>query len=160
MAQVATGLFLDDVVCAKLKDKVVFVVPPEIDIPRKLNLAIVRKIDDDKFEFYVEGENLPYDELVDKSLLISEEDAKTVFGNLPFKNVSCLIGKIVIDENLGKIGVVKDVAGTSAQKHLIVEHLGRGGEVLIPFVSDLIKDEYNNVIIMSLPSGLIEMNKD
>lgn len=157
MAQVATGLFLVDDVCARLKDKDVFIVPPEIDIPRKLNLELVRKIDDNKFEFSIEGEKLPYDALVGKSLLISEEDAKTVFGNLPFKNVSRLIGKIVIDENLGKIGVVKDVAGTSAQKHLVVEHLSR--EVLIPLVDDLIKEESEKEIIMLLPSGLLEVNK-
>ena len=156
MAHVATGLFLDDEVCDKLKDKEAFVVPPQIDIPRKLKFAIVRKMDDNKFEFSVEGEDLSYDALVGKSLLISEQDAKDVFANLPLKT-SGLIGKTIIDGNLGKIGKVNDVAGTSAQKHLIVEH--DGDEILIPYVAEFIKEENEDEILMDLPPGIIEVNK-
>ena len=156
MAQVAAGLFLDNEVCAKLKDEEAFVVPPEIDIPRKLKFATVRKIDDGKFEFSVQ-ENFPHEALVGKSLLISNQVAKGIFVELPLKTAD-LIGKIIVDNEIGKIGKVKDVAGTSEQKHLVVEY--NSDEVLIPYVEEFIKEEKGNEILMDLPAGMIEVNKD
>ena len=155
MAQVATGLFLDNEACSKLKEAEAFVVPPEIDIPRKLKFAIVRKIDDDKFEFSVQ-EKLPYETLVGKRLLISDKVAKDIFAKLPLKTGD-LIGKLIVDDNLGKIGKVKDVAGTSAQKHLVIEY--KGDEVLVPYVEEFIKEEKDEEILMDLPAGMIEVNK-
>ncbi|MDO5426827.1 MAG: hypothetical protein Q4F54_03825 [Coriobacteriia bacterium] len=147
---------MDNEVCSKLKGEEAFVVPPEIDVPRKLKFAIVSKIDDYKFEFSVQ-ENMSYEVLVGKNLLISDKVAKDIFTKLPLKTGD-VIGKIIIDSNLGKIGKVKDVAGTSAQKHLVVEY--KGDEVLVPYVKEFIKEENGNEIIMDLPAGMIEVNKD
>lgn len=155
MAQVATGLFLDNEACLKLKDEEAFVVPPEIDVPRKLKFTIVSKIDDYKFEFSVQ-ENMPYETLVGKNLLISDQVAKDIFTKLPLK-AGDVIGKVIIDSNLGKIGKVKDVAGTLAQKHLVVEY--NEDEVLVPYVEEFIKEENSNEILMDLPAGMIEVNR-
>ena len=156
MAQVAAGLFLDNEVCSKLKGEEAFVVPPEIDVPRKLKFGIVSKIDDYKFEFSVQ-ENMPYEALVGKNLLISDQVAKDIFTKLPLKTGD-LIGKVIVDGNLGKIGKVKEVAGTSMQKHLVVEY--KGDEVLVPYVEEFIKEEKGNEVLMDLPAGMIEVNKD
>lgn len=155
MAQVAAGLFLDNEVCKKLKGVEAFVVPPETDVPRKLKLAIIRKMDDFKFEFSLE-ENLPYESLVGKSLLISDHEAQDIFTKLPLKTEN-LLGKVIVDGNLGKIGKVKDVSGTSAQKHLVVEY--KGDEVLVPYVEEFIKEKKDEEILMDLPAGMIEVNK-
>lgn len=157
VAHVATGLFLNDEAIKNLHGKKTFVVPPDIDTSREIELGDIKIIDELKFEFTSKFDSASVDELVGKSLLISTEDAKEVFGDLLFENDNKLIGKTVIDSKQGKIGEVKDVAGTSAQKHLIIDC--NGDEVLIPFVNEFVKEEKENEILMKLPAGIIEVNK-
>ena len=68
------------------------------------------------------------------------------------------VGKIISDKHVGKIGKVINVAGTSVQKHLVVDY--NSSEVLIPLSDDLIINESENEILMDLPDGLLNINEN
>ncbi len=75
---------------------------------------------------------------------------------------SGLIGFEVVEESAGCIGVVADVLDNPAHPLLLVGSRpedGQGAEVFIPLVDEFIVevDPQKNVLVMSLPSGLLEL---
>ena len=131
-------------------------VPPELDYPRELKVKKVSPKSNNTFF-------LEFDKKVDKSLnfegkslLIEKSDFCEVFGELASAE-NGLSGKQVEDQNLGSIGKIKDVSGTQAQKHLVVDYDGR--EVMIPYVDEIVLSVEDNVVKTKLPEGILNLNE-
>ena len=129
-------------------------VPPEFDYPRELKVKKVSPKSNNTFflEFSEKAdESLNFE---GKSLLIEKSDFCEVFGELASVENE-LVGKQVEDQNLGSIGKIKDVSGTQAQKHLIVDYDGR--EVMIPYVDEIVLSVEDNVVKTNLPEGILDL---
>lgn len=69
-----------------------------------------------------------------------------------------LVGNDVVDAKLGKIGTVSAVGGTKFQKHLVVN--ADDGEVLIPYVPEIITSCTGSTINTELPDGILDIKED
>ena len=69
-----------------------------------------------------------------------------------------LIGYLVVDNNLGNLGPVKEVIENSAQDLLLITYGQK--EILIPFVDAIVEDVNDDarVIIVTVPDGLIQLD--
>ena len=63
-----------------------------------------------------------------------------------------------MDAKLGKIGKVSAVGGTKFQKHLVVN--ADDGEVLIPYVPEIITSSIGSTINTELPDGILDIKED
>lgn len=153
----ASRFFLDKNTADKLINKIVYVVPPALEEKRKYIIEKAKYISSNQIEISLK--DFSYDEnyITGKCLLLSKKDAIDVFGKASMKDEDKYVGKIIIDKSIGKVGQIVDVAGTSAQKHFIVEY--NNSEVLIPLNEDLIESETENEIYMNLPIGLLDINE-
>lgn len=145
-----------------INGKIVYLIPPEIDIPRRYNIKSIKVRESKKciidIELDYEFSKQDLSCLPGKSLLLIEQEVLEVFGNLPTKNDdNILIGKLVKDTNQNNIGVVKSIDGTDLQKHLIVEHNEQ--ETYIPYVDEIIKEINEDYIFVDLPEGILELNR-
>lgn len=69
-----------------------------------------------------------------------------------------LVGNGVVDVKLGKIGTVSAVGGTKFQKHLVVN--ADDGEILIPYVSEIVISSKGDTINTELPDGMLDIKED
>ncbi len=142
----------------KLVGEDLYIVSPEVDLPRSFKVSeceIVTKKNNQLNICFEEGLPENSNEMVGKSLLIKADVANKIFGTSSGLEAE-LLGAEVFDLNDRLIGKVKDVAGTSAQKHLVVSSGKK--ELLIPLVDEFIKVQKDNKIVMDLPKGLEELN--
>ena len=72
-------------------------------------------------------------------------------------DLSSFIGYELIDEQLGRLGVVTDVETSTINQLFMVDHQGK--ELLVPAVEQLIKevDHENRSLTVSLPEGLLNL---
>ena len=158
MAILAARFFLMEDSLNKLVGEELYLVSPEVDLPRsfKVSKCELAKNKTNQLNICIE-EELPENsnELVGKSFLIKSNIANEIFGTSSGLEAE-LLGAEVFDLNDRLIGKVKDVAGTSAQKHLVVSSGKK--ELLIPLVDEFIKVQKDNKIVMDLPKGLEELN--
>jgi 16S rRNA processing protein RimM len=93
-------------------------------------------------------------EIVGKSIWLPQE----VLNNLLDKSddQDAVVGYQVIDVALGELGVVKHQAKLPGQLCLVIDYQGK--ELLIPYVSALIKDlnHAHQRLITDLPAGFLE----
>lgn len=63
----------------------------------------------------------------------------------------------VIDQNLGPLGIIREVYSVATQNLIALDH--KGVEVLIPIVDTIVlkADRENNVVLVNLPEGLIDV---
>jgi 16S rRNA processing protein RimM len=79
-------------------------------------------------------------------------------NNQEFLPDELLVGYMVLDINLGELGVLKEINRSSPQPLMVID--GSRGEVLIPFVREFIVgiDEQEARIAVNTPEGLTEIN--
>ena len=132
-------------------------VPPVLDINRKFVIENAKINQSNKLVLNLKNVDFDCSDFIGRSFLLSSEDISDVFGSYSMSENEEYIGKMIIDKSLGHIGIVKDVGGTSAQKHFVVEY--KSSEVLIPLADDLIHSVNEESIIMNLPKGILEVNE-
>ena len=158
MAILAARFFLLEDSLNKLVGEELYLVSPEVDLPRsfKVSKCELAKNKTNQLNICLE-EELPENsnELVGKSFLIKSNIANEIFGTKNDTEAE-LVGSEVFDSSDKLIGKVTDVAGTSAQKHLVVA--ASKNEILIPFVDEIVKSHEANKIIVDLPKGLEKIN--
>lgn len=68
-----------------------------------------------------------------------------------------IIGYEVLDSKLGMIGIVTNVATSSMQDILVIDH--QGHEVLIPITDDVVSeaDHHNKTVRVNVPDGLLDI---
>lgn len=144
----------------KLNGIQAFIVPPDIDRIRYFFINNINVVNKSKGKIEIEiKEEISEDEmrnLKGKSLLLNMEDFVNIFGEIPLKE-NDLIGKTATDESLGIIGKISDFGGSSAQKHLIIN--AKNGEIIVPYVKDIVLSADKNNVFLKLPVGLMEINK-
>lgn len=160
VAFVASRFFciLDNI--EKLSGVQTFVVPPEIDSARNFLIKDINVVDKSKGKIEISmKENISEDEmrnLKGKSLLLNMEELVKIFGEIPYED-NDLIGQIATDVNLGVIGKITGFGGTDLQKHIIVN--GEHGEIIVPYVDDIVLSVEKDNVCLKLPEGLMEINK-
>ena len=157
MEGVSTRFFLNECDMHKLQNCTLCIVPPQLDFPRSLTVKEAKLKNSKKQQIFLAfNEDVDLRDLVGKSLLIEKDFAEKNFEALNDSIQNDLIGKLLIDENLGEIGKVIDVGG-DAQKHLIVERDSKF--VYVPYVDEIIVDVKDGNINAKLPSGLLDINE-
>ena len=154
------GLVLKKIINVNL-----FLVPPIIDCDREFKIVDyhILNLENAKIELFFENKinNKLFDTklLQNSYFLISKKEYKFIFSEISSNFIkSELIGYEVFDEIYGSIGTVTDIFSNGFHEILVVYN-SQNKEILIPFVDDFILKIELNIISMSLPNGLIDLNK-
>jgi len=131
-----------------------WVVPPDHKLIRETKVCAARQ-SLDKLYLMLEAVSDPTtaQRLVGRYLLAREGD----FEYEADEDNHRFLGLSVYDASAGFIGTVVEVRMGSAQLLLVVE--GPHGEVLIPAVDEIIHDHDDSALHVSLPQGLLELNR-
>ena len=135
----------------------IFLVPPEIDIPRQGVITSLVMSEERRGIVHLDTVN-------------TWEDALALEGKYCLARRECLsradltgfeedyAGFQVIDEATGYIGTFESFIENPAQRLAVVRRQD-GGEVLIPWVDEIIKatNEQDNTISVLLPAGLLDL---
>ena len=129
------------------------IVPPSLEVPRTVTLRDPAQGEDDTVAFEGIGDYARLVEYVGRYLLVARGDLDPqALAHAP----AALGDFTVVDEQLGELGQVVDVAGSAYQDILVVE--GPLGEVMVPFVDEFILsvDADAGVVRTRIPPGLVE----
>ena len=154
-----------DLALKKIINVNLFLVPPIIDCDREFKIIDYNIINSEnaKVELFFDKKinNGLFDTklLQNSYFLISKKDYKFIFSEISnnLNNLE-LIGYEVFDDILGFIGTISNIFSNGFHETLIVSD-SQSKEILIPFVDDFIIKIELNKILMSLPNGLIDLNK-
>ena len=131
-----------------------WVVPPDHGLIRETLVRAVRQ-NADTLILRLEGVDdvAAAQRLVGRYLLARETDLEVE----PEQERQSFLGLSVSDSSAGFIGIVTEVCERPSQLLLVVE--GPQGEVLIPAVDEFIKSCTETGLTVSLPQGLLELNR-
>lgn len=76
-----------------------------------------------------------------------------------YDNFDSIIGSQVIDEQLGRLGLVTDVLTNPMQATLVVGDDTQPERYLIPYVDEFVLDETDDAIFVRIPQSLASLNK-
>lgn len=96
--------------------------------------------------------------LVGSSLFLSLDELEELDNeNFYYHEIK---GYTVVDEQLGELGIVREVYSLNGQDLIAMEY--KGVEVLIPTAADIVLrgDKENNKLIVNLPEGLLDVYLD
>ncbi|MEO1258060.1 MAG: ribosome maturation factor RimM [Bacteroidota bacterium] len=98
--------------------------------------------------------------IVAKELLLREKDISEKINTKEESHLffKALINYVIVDEEKGRIGSIKEIQELPQQELAVVNY--EGTELLIPLHPSLIKDinEKDLTVIMHLPEGLLDMS--
>lgn len=131
----------------------VFVVPPELRGPRSRAIASCADTPGGQ-RITLEGisDIDSASKIVGKVLLARVSDLPHDFM---LRDEASVVGRKVTDETCGDLGLVTAVVRGPMQD--LWQVVGPRGEVLIPAVEDLVVSMDEDVILVSLPAGLVEL---
>lgn len=94
------------------------------------------------------------EELVGKEVAVQRDQLPVTEEDHPY--LFDLLGRRVALEDGRDLGVITDFLDSGAHDILVVK--GENGELLIPLVDDFLCSIEEDVVVMELPPGLLEMN--
>ena len=144
------------------------------DIEKYTNLeAVFINMQDELVPFAIKHINLKSGKsaIVQLEDITDEESAIALIGQELYLPLSFLpklegnrfyyhevIGFKVLDENMGKLGTVKEILDQGSQAILVIVHKSEK-EILVPIIDDIIKlvDRKNKLIQVITPTGLVNI---
>ena len=136
----------------------VALVPPQLDAPRRVTVrSVAPKGDGSAVVFFDEVTDATVAaRLAGCSCLVHREQ---VADAIPLSAEECpWMGWHVVDAQEGPVGIVTAIRQVPGQSWLVVEGAANR-EVLVPLVEEFVQqvNEEDHVLLVSLPSGLLEL---